>query len=224
MRKTWPGQRRRLTESRKARPRCRVHERADRGRLVATAKGPLSRTLQRSFGDFLINTNAETVRSLELKVERHWTGNLFLETWSNRNLDDRDAHYEHGSTPGWLVTSRADRPRVYFLDSDDLVTVPLLRLKRSAFGSGPQGGVYAWPEKQQGGGAGSATIAGAVACRWKIWSWRRELSAHGFGRWSCCRRRAGWNRPRNRPFEAVTKICAEAVAEHRRRKIIKQKQ
>ena len=90
------------------------------------------------------------MRSLEIKVERHWTGNLFLETWSNLNLADRDSHYERGSTPGWLVTSRADLLLTYFLDNDDLVTVPFLRLKRWAFSSGPQGGVYAWPEKPQG--------------------------------------------------------------------------
>ena len=65
-----------------------------------------ARTLQRSFGDFFINLDADTVRSLEIKVARHWTGNLFLETWSNLNLEDREAHAEHGSTPGWMVTSR----------------------------------------------------------------------------------------------------------------------
>jgi len=126
-----------------------LEERAYRGRLVSTAKGPLSRTLQKSFGDFFMNVDTETVRSLEIKVERHWTGNLFLETWSNRNLDDREAHYEHGSTPGWLVTSRADLLLFYFLDTDDLITVPLLRLKRWAFDSGPQGGIYGWPERPQ---------------------------------------------------------------------------
>ena len=127
-----------------------LEERAYRGRLVSTAKGPLARTLQRSFGDFFINIDADTVRSLEIKVERHWTGNLFLETWSNLNLEDREAHAEHGSTPGWMVTSRADLLLFYFLDTDDLVTVPLLRLKRWAFGSGTEGGIYAWPEKRQG--------------------------------------------------------------------------
>ena len=51
-------------------------------------------------------------------------------------------------TPGWLVTSRADLLMVYFLDTDDPVTAPLLRLKRWAFGSGPQGGIYARSEAQ----------------------------------------------------------------------------
>ena len=109
-----------------------------------------ARTPQRSFGDFFINIDADTVRLLEVKIERHWTGNLFLETWSNLNLEDREAHAEHGSTPGWMVTSRADLLLFYFLDTDDLVTVPLLRLKRWAFGSGTEGGIYAWPEKRQG--------------------------------------------------------------------------
>lgn len=127
-----------------------ITERAHEGRVVSASKGPLARTLQRSYGDLFMNTDADTIRGLEIKVERSWTGNLFLETWSNRNLEDRDSHHERGSTPGWLVTSRADLVLFYFLDTDDLVTVPMLRLKRWAFGSGPQGGVYAWPEKQQG--------------------------------------------------------------------------
>ncbi len=124
-------------------------ERAYQGRIVSTAKGPLACALQRSFGDVFMNMDADTLRGLEIKVERHWTGNLFLETWSNRNLEDRASHHERGSTPGWLVTSRADLLLFYFLDTDDLITVSMLRLKRWAFGSGPQGGVYAWPEKQQ---------------------------------------------------------------------------
>jgi hypothetical protein len=57
-----------------------LEERAYRGRLVSIAKGPLARILQHSFGDFFINIDADTVRSLEIKVERHWTGNLFRET------------------------------------------------------------------------------------------------------------------------------------------------
>ncbi len=127
-----------------------LEQRAYRSRLVSTAKSPLSRTLQQTLGDFFMNTDAETMRSLEIKVERHWTGDRFLKTWSNLNLEDRDSHYERGSTPGWLVTSRADLLLTYFLDTDDLVTVPLLRLKRRAFGSALQGGAYAWPEKRQG--------------------------------------------------------------------------
>ena len=126
-----------------------LEEQAYRGRLVSTAKGPLSCTLQKSFGDFFINVDAETARSLEIKVERQWAGKLFLETWSNLNLADREAHAERGSTPGWLVASRADLLMVYFLDSDDLVTVPLRRLKRWTSGFGPHGSINARCEAQQ---------------------------------------------------------------------------
>jgi hypothetical protein len=96
-----------------------------------------------------MNTDADTVWSIEIKVEQFWTGNLFLETWSNRNLDDKASHAERGSRPGWMVSTRADLLASYFLDTDDLVVVPLFRLKRWAFGSGEEGGIYAWPEKRQ---------------------------------------------------------------------------
>ncbi len=125
-------------------------ERAYQGRVVSTARGALAKTLQASFGDVLMNTDAETVWSIEIKVEQHWTGNLFLETWSNRNLDDKASHAKRGSNPGWLLSSRADLLLYYFLDTDDLVVVPVFRLKRWAFGSGEQGGVYQWPERRQG--------------------------------------------------------------------------
>ncbi len=46
-----------------------LEERAYRGQIVTTTKGALSRALQRHYGDFFINVDAETVRSLEIKVE-----------------------------------------------------------------------------------------------------------------------------------------------------------
>lgn len=127
-----------------------LEERAYKGRLVSTFRGPAARAFQTSFGDVLVNTDPETVWAVEIKVERFWTGNVFLETWSNRNLEDRTSHAERGTKPGWLVTTRADVVLYYFLDTDDLVTIPVFRLKRWAFGSGEQGGVYAYPEKRQG--------------------------------------------------------------------------
>jgi hypothetical protein len=110
----------------------------------------LATTLQRDFGDFLVNTDDRTIWAVETKVEQAWTGNLFLETWSNRNLDDTASHAELGSAPGWLLKTRAD-PLLYdFLDTDGLVTLPLFRLKQWAFGSGEEGGICRWPEKRQG--------------------------------------------------------------------------
>ena len=75
---------------------------------------------------------------------------LFLETWSNRNLESKASHAELSSRPGWLVTTRADVLLFYFLDAGAVVAVPAFRLQRWAFGSGEQAGVYAWPEKRQG--------------------------------------------------------------------------
>lgn len=127
-----------------------LEARAYQGRIVSTARGTLARTLQSSFGDIFVNTDASTVWAIEAKIERRWTGNLFLELWSNRNLYSKAQHAARGSTPGWLVTCRADLLAFYFLDSDDLIFVPVFALKRWAFGSGAQGGVYAYPEKHQG--------------------------------------------------------------------------
>ncbi len=77
--------------------------------------------------------------AVEIKIEQAWTGNLFLETWSKRNLEDKASHAELGSAPGWLLKTRADLLLYYFLDTDDLVTLPVFRLKQWAFGSGEEG-------------------------------------------------------------------------------------
>jgi len=131
-------------------------ERAHEGRVVRTSKGNLSKHLQASFGDVMLNTDEETVHSLEIKVEEeNRTGNLFLETWSNRNLDNRDSHSERGSKPGWMISQRADFLLYYFLCSDELFTIPFFRLKRWAFGfeasPGRQidGRIYKYDEKPQ---------------------------------------------------------------------------
>jgi len=126
-----------------------LEARAFQGRIVTTARGTLAPTLQASMGDVLMNTDADTIWAIEAKIERRWTGNLFLELWSNRNLDDKASHAARGSAPGWLVTCRADLLAFYFLDTDDLLFVPVFMLKRWAFGSGPQDGVYAYPERCQ---------------------------------------------------------------------------
>lgn len=127
-----------------------IEEKAHAGRFVRTCKGPLARFLQEELGDVLVNTSESTIYSAEIKVEQRHTGRLFLETWSNRNLEDKASHAERGSNPGWLFKLRADLLLYYFLDSDDLYTIPLFRLKRWAFGSGDERGrLYDFPEKPQ---------------------------------------------------------------------------
>lgn len=70
---------------------------------------------------------------MEIKIERRFTNNLFLETWSNRNLEDELRHAEFGSNGGWLQKSRADILAYYFLDSDDLIMCGMFRLKQWAY-------------------------------------------------------------------------------------------
>lgn len=104
------------------------------GRYVMTAKGALSKHLQLIAGDALMNTPDDKVWGVEIKVEARHTGNLFLETWSNRNLGNKESHAERGMNPGWLVHCRADVLMYYFLDTDDLYVINMFRLKRWAFG------------------------------------------------------------------------------------------
>lgn len=129
-----------------------LRERSFEGRsVIRTAKGSLAVELQAHFGDVLMNTsNEETVLGVEIKVGRRFTGNLFLETWSNRNLEFRSSHVERGSKPGWLVTQRADMLLYYFLDGDILIATPLFKLQQWCFGSGDMPGmIYGYPEKPQ---------------------------------------------------------------------------
>lgn len=110
-----------------------IEEHTD-GRYVLTGKGTLSKWLQESAGDVMTNTPDGRLWTIELKTERKWTGNLFLETWSNRNLDGRSGHGLHGSNPGWLAKLRSDLLLYYFLDADILVSLDMFQLKRWAFG------------------------------------------------------------------------------------------
>lgn len=103
------------------------------GRYVLTDKGVLSSFLQETCGDLLYNDRGGKVWGVECKAEERFTGNLFLETWSNRNLEDRRDHATHGSNPGWLAKTRADLLFYHFLEADRLYVLNLFALKRWAF-------------------------------------------------------------------------------------------
>lgn len=119
--------------------------------LVLNSKGTLSRYLQLIAGDVVISDQLGKMWWIELKTEQRHTGNLFLETWSNRNLEDRSSHAERGSNPGWMFHSRADILMYYFLDTDDLYVVNLFALKRWAFGHGDTyGRIWEYNERPQG--------------------------------------------------------------------------
>lgn len=101
--------------------------------LLLTDKGRAARFLQETLGDLLFRSRRDgRLYSVELKCERRASPNLFLETWSNRNLEDRDAHIARGSNHGWLSKCRADLLFYYFIETDSLYVFDLFKLKRWA--------------------------------------------------------------------------------------------
>lgn len=126
-----------------------LEDRSD-GRLVLTGKGVLSKRLQESAGDVILNDNDQRMWTVEIKAEQKHTGNLFLETYSNKNLENRLSHAERGSSMGWLYKQCADLLLYYFLDTGDLYSIDLFKLKRWAFGhKGMAGRIYRFNEVLQ---------------------------------------------------------------------------
>lgn len=127
-----------------------LDEQAQQHRVVRIAKGALAKALQQIVGDFLMTTRDGGMSGIELKVEQQGRDRLFLETWSNRNLETRERHAEIGSNVGWLYKSRADVLLYYFLSTDELYALSMFRLQQWAFGAGdvpPR--LYAFPEVGQ---------------------------------------------------------------------------
>ncbi len=79
---------------------------------------------QKTIGDLLCHFPKLGETSVELKIEQRFTGNLFIETWSNR---------EFGS-PGWLYTCNADILAYYFLDCDRLIICNVRALRHWCVG------------------------------------------------------------------------------------------
>lgn len=102
-------------------------------RWVTTDKGRLGEFLQRTVGDLILNDQAGQVWSVEMKAEARFTGNLFLEIWSNFNFDDMRSYRGFGPRPGWLLTLNADLLFYHFLDCDRLCIMSLPALQRWAF-------------------------------------------------------------------------------------------
>lgn len=124
-----------------------LREGAQDGALVFVDKGPLVKLLQETIGDAVMTDQKGNFRSVELKAEeanRH--GNLFLETWSNRNLSDRNSHAYRGSNPGWMFKLRCDTLLYHFVDDDELYVMDFFKLKKWAF---EQGNIYKFPERPQ---------------------------------------------------------------------------
>lgn len=115
------------------------------GQFVLIDKSPLARILQETIGDLLM-THRKTGRmvAVEVKAERKFTGNLFLETWSNRNLADGDGWEARGSNPGWLLKVHPTLLFYYFIDADKVYIIRMHRLVHWA---------YATPSKSNAAGA-----------------------------------------------------------------------
>lgn len=103
------------------------------GRYVLTDKGRLSKIFQATFGDLIFNSRDGGMYTVELKAESRWTGNLFLEIWSNFNFSERDSYLNHGPKPGWLMTLNADLLFYHFPNQDRLVIMSLPALQQWAF-------------------------------------------------------------------------------------------
>lgn len=119
---------------------------ADGGQFVINNKGPLAPMLQATVGDALLNRNGG-VYGLEVKIEQEFTGNFYLELWSNKKFDPRKV--------GWMVSLNADILWYYFLDVDLLFSMSFHRLWKWAFVEDQRsvakgrGRIYDFPEKLQ---------------------------------------------------------------------------
>ncbi|MHC4621546.1 MAG: hypothetical protein ACYTEQ_27710 [Planctomycetota bacterium] len=97
------------------------------GRCVRIAKGRLSKELQARYGDVFAESEKHGgIIAIEGKAERDYTGNLFLETWSNRKW----------WRLGWMFTLDCDVLLYHFLTSDKgqrLYHVAMNDLRKWAF-------------------------------------------------------------------------------------------
>lgn len=70
------------------------------GEFLDTREARQRAAWQRFFGDYLFREQKGKLVSVEVKTERVYTGNLFVETWSNASPIER--------REGWLTTLKAD--------------------------------------------------------------------------------------------------------------------
>lgn len=73
---------------------------------------------QKLVGDILVVRSDKTT-SAELKIEQHYTGRIFIETFANREW----------GTLGWLFTCKSQVLLSYYIDSDILIGVSMDALR-----------------------------------------------------------------------------------------------
>jgi hypothetical protein len=108
--------------------------------LINTALAVPSRVpyWQRTFGDYLGEFADGYTRSLEVKTERRHTGNLYLETWSNRTTNNE------WRRDGWMFTLQTDLIAFVFLDAEVGYLMSFSKLKDWAI---TEGKMYKFPER-----------------------------------------------------------------------------
>ena len=107
----------------------------DNAEIVPTS-GSLA--IQKLLGDFVLKRKGRA-KFIEVKAEMKWTGNLFIEEWSNRSR----------FTHGWLHTCSADVLAYYFVEERKLCMCPMAALKSWAFHGDNGGLLHTHPAKQQ---------------------------------------------------------------------------
>lgn len=93
---------------------------------------------QRTWGDYLFVSPSDVLLSLELKVEERFTGNMFVETFSNQTTDPR---FERS---GWVYTLNSDALVCVYLDVAAAFAVNMPRLRRWCL---EDGHLFDYPQK-----------------------------------------------------------------------------
>jgi hypothetical protein len=92
---------------------------------------------QRFMGDYAGKTlGRDELVGIEVKTEQRYTGNLFVESWSNKS------HYR--TRDGWIFTLNADVLVMVYLDVRAAMVMRLDKLKHWCL---EEGNLYRFPEK-----------------------------------------------------------------------------
>jgi hypothetical protein len=86
-----------------------IISRAYQGRVVPLFGNAQNKELQQ-YGDILMNTESDKYITIDLKIENRFTGNFFIETWSNKSRFNQ----------GWVYKCKSDRIFYYFLDKPEI--------------------------------------------------------------------------------------------------------
>lgn len=88
--------------------------------LIDTNNARQSEVWQRTIGDFVMPMRDGSFSGVEVKTERRYTANFFVETWSNRAFGR--------SRVGWPYTLSADALVMVYLDVRAAFVLPMPRL------------------------------------------------------------------------------------------------